>query len=102
MLLFPWLLNHFQTHNVALASTVAQFVVCLQGSGKISAQGPIAEVVRNSKGFIEELNASGKSVHKASDVVDPQPNPSNSDPSTGKLTVPEEMEVGHVSRNACE
>ena len=94
------LIDLAQTHNVALASTVAQFTVSLGRGGKIAAQGSIADALKNSKIFADELETSRKLVEEANEDVDtPAAQPQQVD---GKLMVAEEVEEGRVSWNACK
>ncbi|KAH6916785.1 ATP-binding cassette transporter [Coprinopsis sp. MPI-PUGE-AT-0042] len=86
------------THNVALASTVAQFVVSFGGDGKILSQGSISDALKNNKALVEEVEAKQELAKTADDEVDPDPNPSQ--PADGKLIVAEEMQEGHVSWDA--
>ncbi|KAH6916807.1 ATP-binding cassette transporter [Coprinopsis sp. MPI-PUGE-AT-0042] len=86
------------THNVALASTVAQFVVSFGGDGKILSQGSISDALKNNKALAEEFETDQELAQKADDEVDPDPKPSQ--PADGKLIVAEEMQEGHVSWDA--
>ena len=79
----------FKTHNVALASTVAQFAVSLGKGGRISAQGSIADTLKNSQTFAEELETSRKLMDEADEANSPVTGP---EPTGGKLMVAEEVE----------
>ncbi|KAH6912895.1 ATP-binding cassette transporter [Coprinopsis sp. MPI-PUGE-AT-0042] len=85
------------THNVALASTAAQFVVVL-GEGKVVSQGSISEALRSNRALAEEFKTDKEMITKVNDEVDQEPMLSK--PIDGKLIVAEEVEQGRVSWNA--
>ncbi|KAH6916799.1 ATP-binding cassette transporter [Coprinopsis sp. MPI-PUGE-AT-0042] len=86
------------THNVALASTVAQFVVSFGGNGNIVSQGSVTETLKNNKAFLDEFENEQALIKRANDEVDSETKPSQ--PADGKLIVAEEVEEGHVSWDA--
>ncbi|KAG2023135.1 ATP-binding cassette transporter [Coprinopsis cinerea AmutBmut pab1-1] len=87
------------THNVALASSVAEFAVSLGGDGKVLAQGPISEVVKHDKRLIKQVNEEERILHKSEEEIDPK-GKAPPDSADGKLIVEEEVEEGHVSWSA--
>jgi ABC-type glutathione transport system ATPase component len=88
-----------QTHNVALASTLAQFVVVL-GNGRIVSQGSVSDTLKSNRALAEKFEADQGLTETLDNVTDPEPKPPN--PSNGKLVVAEEVEQGRVSWSARE
>ncbi|KAF8744087.1 P-loop containing nucleoside triphosphate hydrolase protein, partial [Rhizoctonia solani] len=89
------------THNVAMVSEVADFVISLGTDGRIASQGTIDEAYRSNPKLKaeaekdEELERKGDQVVDDSNPVDKR-NDSNKK-SDGKLMVAEEVAEGHVS-----
>jgi hypothetical protein len=88
-----------QTHNVALASTVAQYVVSFGKGGRILSQGSISDALKINPALAEDSAAEQGLADKA-DGSNSDPKPSQA--AGGKLIVAEEMQEGHVSRDACK
>jgi hypothetical protein len=87
-----------QTHNVALASTVAQSIVTFNGKGNIISHTSAADALKNDAVFVQEFQTDHAIRQKADEEFDQEP----SEPVNGKLIVAEEMEEGHVSWDARE
>ncbi|KAL5534538.1 hypothetical protein ACEPAG_1001 [Sanghuangporus baumii] len=88
------------THNVAMVSPIASFVVCLGTDGRIASQGTVAETMASDKEMQAEIEKSEEAIKKAEEasVVDgPKGEAGKSD---GKLVVAEEIAEGHVSWKA--
>ncbi|KAJ1309716.1 hypothetical protein OPQ81_006481 [Rhizoctonia solani] len=89
------------THNVAMVSEVADFVISLGTDGRIVSQGTIDEAYRSNPKLKAEAAKDEELEHKGDQVVDDS-NPadkkddSNAKKPDGKLMVAEEVAVGHV------
>ncbi|TFY55109.1 hypothetical protein EVJ58_g8459 [Rhodofomes roseus] len=86
------------THNILLASPIADFVVALGANGTISSQGSIANALEHDKALATEVAKEEAEIEKAEATVDEQvPEEATED---GKLVVEEEVAVGHVGWQA--
>ncbi|KAH9840299.1 uncharacterized protein C8Q71DRAFT_703286 [Rhodofomes roseus] len=86
------------THNILLASPIADFVVALGANGTISSQGLIANALEHDKALATEVAKEEAEIEKAEATVDEQvPEEATED---GKLVVEEEVTVGHVGWQA--
>ncbi|CAE6498063.1 unnamed protein product, partial [Rhizoctonia solani] len=89
------------THNVAMVSEVADFVVSLGSDGRITSQGNIDEAFRLNPKLKAEAEKDQELERKGDQVVDDS-NPAdkkddaNTQKSDGKLMVAEEVAEGHV------
>ncbi|KAI9059804.1 multidrug resistance-associated ABC transporter [Trametes sanguinea] len=88
-----------QTHNVAMASPIADHVVSLGTDGRIATQGTLSKVLAKDEKLLAELSEEEKELKKADtdvDHVDPDDEaaPKKAD---GKLVVAEEIAEGRVS-----
>ncbi|EMD41587.1 hypothetical protein CERSUDRAFT_79219 [Gelatoporia subvermispora B] len=83
------------THNVAIASPIADFVVSLGTDGRIASMGSLDLALAKNKKLSQDLREEKDEIRKAEHEVDEvEPNvPARKD---GKLIVEEEVEVGHV------
>ncbi|EMD41584.1 hypothetical protein CERSUDRAFT_110134 [Gelatoporia subvermispora B] len=83
------------THNVAIASPIADFVVSLGTDGRIASMGSLDLALAKNKKLSKELQEEKEEINKAEHEVDEvEPDvPARKD---GKLIVEEEVEVGHV------
>ncbi len=95
---------HLKTHNVAMASPIAEYVVSLGTDGRIVSQGTLSKVLAKDKKLLEELAEEREELKKASNEVDPVAiNEEAAPPATdGKLVVAEEIAEGHISWPACK
>ncbi|QRW27528.1 ABC transporter transmembrane region [Rhizoctonia solani] len=88
------------THNVAMVSEVAHFVVSLGSDGRIVSQGSIDEALRLNPKLKaeaekdEELERKGEEVVDESNAVDKSE--ANAKKGDGKLMVAEEVAEGHI------
>ncbi|OSD04422.1 multidrug resistance-associated ABC transporter [Trametes coccinea BRFM310] len=87
------------THNVAMASPIADHVVSLGTDGRIASQGTLSKVLAKDEKLLAELSEEEKELKKADaevDHVDPDDEaaPKKAD---GKLVVAEEIAEGRVS-----
>ncbi|EMD41580.1 hypothetical protein CERSUDRAFT_110129 [Gelatoporia subvermispora B] len=83
------------THNVAIASPIADFVVSLGTDGRIASMGSLDLALAKNKKLSKELQEEKEEINKVEHEVDEvEPDvPARKD---GKLIVEEEVEVGHV------
>lgn len=95
---------HLKTHNVAMASPIAEYVVSLGTDGRITSQGTLSKVLAKDKKLLEELAEEREELKKASNEVDPVPVDEEVAPpkADGKLVVAEEIAEGHISWPACK
>ncbi|KAL0950639.1 hypothetical protein HGRIS_007427 [Hohenbuehelia grisea] len=89
------------THNVAMASPVADFVVTLGTDGRVVSSGSVSEALAKNKSFAKEVEQSEKAADKAEELIDDAQvteagAEAKSKPADGKLIVEEEIEEGHV------
>ncbi|KAH9945600.1 hypothetical protein B0H21DRAFT_822934 [Amylocystis lapponica] len=75
------------THNVAMASPIADFVVSLGSDGRLSSQGSLSKALAKDKKLSAEVAEESEEVTKADQEVD-EPTEKKSD---GKLVVAEEV-----------
>ncbi|KDQ30408.1 hypothetical protein PLEOSDRAFT_1053612 [Pleurotus ostreatus PC15] len=85
------------THNVALATPVAGFVVSLGSDGQIVSKGGVAEVLADSDALKQEVAVEQAALAKAEETIDDaQVDPEDAKIAGGKLIAAEEVELGHV------
>ncbi|KAF9786031.1 hypothetical protein BJ322DRAFT_1057551 [Thelephora terrestris] len=87
------------THNVAMTSPIADFVVSLGSDGRILSQGTMSTALATSKALTKELKAGESELHRAEEAVDGDV-PEVPEGKSGKLMVAEEVAEGHVSWSA--
>ncbi|KZT65009.1 P-loop containing nucleoside triphosphate hydrolase protein, partial [Daedalea quercina L-15889] len=85
------------THNVAMASPVADFVVSLGTDGQVVSQGSMSKVLAKDEVLLKEIDEENMAIEKAEHTVDNQQPAEEGKKSDGKLVVAEEISVGHVS-----
>ncbi|KAI0774725.1 multidrug resistance-associated ABC transporter [Trametes elegans] len=87
------------THNVAMVSPIAEYVVSLGTDGHIASQGTLSKVLAKDKKLSEELAEEREEIKKAENEVDHvEPDDETAPKKTdGKLIVAEEIAEGHVS-----
>ncbi|PIL37563.1 ATP-binding cassette transporter [Ganoderma sinense ZZ0214-1] len=90
------------THNVAMASPIADFVVSLGTDGRVASQGTLSKVLAKDHKLSEEVAEEREELKKAEDEVDAVEPDSEDVPKKGdgKLVVAEEISEGHVSWSA--
>ncbi|KZT18101.1 hypothetical protein NEOLEDRAFT_1152799 [Neolentinus lepideus HHB14362 ss-1] len=93
------------THNVALASPVANFVVSIGTDGRILSQGTVSDALAKDHKLSKEVAQEEKAMEKVEDEIDSAEQdagkPDNdAKKDAGKLVVAEEVAVGHVSWSA--
>ncbi|KAG1908484.1 uncharacterized protein F5891DRAFT_993333 [Suillus fuscotomentosus] len=83
------------THNVAMASSIAHFVVSTGSNGRIVSHGSISEAIAKDGKLAAEMAKEQEVLAKDTQVVDTPEEPKAK--SDGKLVMSEEIAVGHVS-----
>ncbi|KAJ7059261.1 P-loop containing nucleoside triphosphate hydrolase protein [Mycena amicta] len=90
------------THNIALASPIADFVVTFGSDGRIQAQGTVSEISKRSA-VAAQIQEAQEVLDKEQQIVDPKvPEDSKPKSADGKLIVAEEIQMGHVSASALQ
>ncbi|PSS08857.1 hypothetical protein PHLCEN_2v3472 [Hermanssonia centrifuga] len=84
------------THNVAMASPLADFVVSIGVDGRIASQGSVSEALAKDSKLAEEF----KHEEEAIELDENEDVDEVAGTTDGKLIVAEEIEVGHVSLGA--
>ncbi|KAL1942566.1 hypothetical protein VTO73DRAFT_6168 [Trametes versicolor] len=88
------------THNVAIVSPVADFVVAMGSDGRILSQGSLASALERDSELLKEITQERTEIEKAQqEVTKSKLEAVEATNSTGKL-VAEEMEDGHVGWTA--
>ncbi|KAF8845471.1 hypothetical protein BDN67DRAFT_993677 [Paxillus ammoniavirescens] len=90
------------THNVAMASSVAEYVVSLNSNGRIVSEGNISEAIATDKKLAAEIAKEQEILKKEEEIVDKaEPTIEAKDKTKGKadgkLVMAEEILEGHVS-----
>lgn len=95
------IIRHLQTHNIALASPVADFVVHMDSNGRILSHGSLASVLEQDSDLVKEVLEEREELEKAEQEIDVEkPEDALAKQASGKLVVDEEVEVGHVGWTA--
>ncbi|KAL4247277.1 ATP-binding cassette transporter C [Abortiporus biennis] len=89
------------THNVALASPIADFVVCLGPDGRVLSKGTLSSALAKDKKLSAEVIKENDIIKIADQQIDERkPEDVPKKDSTGKLVVAEEKGIGHVGWDA--
>lgn len=96
----PCVLTRFaQTHNVVLATPIAEFVVALK-DGRIISQGSLSNALEKDKALSAAVAKETKEI-ELEDATDPKTKePAANTKAAGKLVIAEEISEGHVGWNA--
>ncbi|KAF7977580.1 hypothetical protein HWV62_3166 [Athelia sp. TMB] len=81
------------THNIAMVSPIADFVVSLGTDGRVLSQGSVSEALAKDQTLVEEVEKDQEALAKADTEIDGKVEVK----SDGKLIVDEDIAVGHVS-----
>ncbi|KAH7922933.1 hypothetical protein BV22DRAFT_1197033 [Leucogyrophana mollusca] len=85
------------THNVAMASSVAHFVVSLGSNGRVLSQGSISDAIAKDDRLAAEVAKEQEAIEDEAEVIDNEPEIKTETKGDGKLVVAEEILEGHVS-----
>ncbi|KAI0076652.1 P-loop containing nucleoside triphosphate hydrolase protein [Panus rudis PR-1116 ss-1] len=90
------------THNIAMASPLAEFVVSMGPDGRILSQGTLSNALAKDKTLSAELAQEQKAIEKDDEKLKVAPEPAQAKPKDGKgkLIVEEEVALGHVTWHA--
>ncbi|KZP16764.1 P-loop containing nucleoside triphosphate hydrolase protein [Athelia psychrophila] len=88
------------THNVAMASPIANFVVSLGIDGTVLSQGSVSDALAKNKTLLAEVIEDKRAMEKADQQVDSSQVTPEVAKVDGKLIVVEEINVGHISWGA--
>ncbi|KII86823.1 hypothetical protein PLICRDRAFT_700101 [Plicaturopsis crispa FD-325 SS-3] len=88
------------THNVAMVSPIARFVVTLGKDGKIASHGSVDHVLADDTAFFLEAQKNEADLERVEQSSDYSGLEETKQEADGKLTVPEEIAEGHVSMDA--
>ncbi|KAH9848044.1 P-loop containing nucleoside triphosphate hydrolase protein [Lenzites betulinus] len=90
------------THNVAMVSPVADFVVDMGSDGRILSQGSLSSALARDSKLLKEVEEEREEIEKANTEVDAEKPVEVAEvkQTDGKLVVAEEMEDGHVGWSA--
>lgn len=83
-----------------MASPIADFVVSLS-DGHIVSQGSVSDALQKDARLVEEVKHEEEALELEEDVEGGETADTGTKPKDGKLTVAEEIAVGHVSWPAC-
>ncbi|GJJ09002.1 hypothetical protein Clacol_003223 [Clathrus columnatus] len=84
------------THNVPLVAPIADFVVSLDINGQIASQGSLNDALSRNERLLEEVMQEQQAIKEEQEIID-APDTENDNRQGGKLVLPEEVAVGHVS-----
>ncbi|KAM5539771.1 hypothetical protein V8D89_006584 [Ganoderma adspersum] len=89
------------THNVAMVSPIADFVVDVGSDGRILSQGTLENALAHDSSLLKDVEHEAEELQKADQEIDGEKEEDvNAPSSAGKLVVAEEMEEGHVGWRA--
>ena len=96
-------MRYWQTHNVAMVSPIADFVVDVGSDGRILSQGTLENALAHDSKLLKDVEHEAEELQKADQEIDGEKAEDvNAPSSAGKLVVAEEMELGHVGWRASE
>ncbi|KZP21077.1 P-loop containing nucleoside triphosphate hydrolase protein [Athelia psychrophila] len=81
------------THNIAMVSPIADFVVSLGADGRVLSQGSVTKALAKDPTLVLEAEEDREALEKADAVIDPKVEAKTD----GKLIVDEDIAEGHVS-----
>ncbi|TFY61104.1 hypothetical protein EVG20_g7183 [Dentipellis fragilis] len=89
------------THNVAMAAPIADRVITVGLDGKVSSSDTVAEAIREDKDLSAEIKEEMEETEKALEEIDAEdPEAPDAKKADGKLTVEEDIALGHISWDA--
>ena len=90
-----------QTHNIALTRPIAQYVVAMSSNGSIDSQGSLTNVLAEDTSLRQEMEKEEQELYRAEQAIDADKvEEAMSAPTSGKLVVEEELELGRVRWDA--
>ena len=92
-----------QTHNVAMVSPIADFVVDVGSDGRILSQGTLSTALARDEKLLKEVQYDAEELKRAEEEIsDEKLEDVNAKSNAGKLVVAEEIAEGHVGWHASE
>lgn len=91
-----------QTHNVAMTSSIADYVVSLGLDGRVVSCGSVSDAVAKDKTLAAELVEGVRAIKDEEKRIDQEEPDATAKQADGKLIVAEEIAEGHVSWDACK
>ncbi|KAI0782161.1 multidrug resistance-associated ABC transporter [Abortiporus biennis] len=88
------------THNIALTSPIAEYVIALGSDGRVLSQGSLSNVLAKDQKLSAELAKETKEIAEADKEIDEESPDELAKKVAGKLIVEEEVEMGHVGWTA--
>ncbi|KAI0317990.1 hypothetical protein OF83DRAFT_1118292 [Amylostereum chailletii] len=88
------------THNIAMATPIADYVVSLGVDGHIASRGTVSDALAVNKALQHEVQEEKEVIEKSDKEVDHDDPDGKSKQADGKLIVAEEVALGHVSWSA--
>ncbi|KAI0052513.1 P-loop containing nucleoside triphosphate hydrolase protein [Auriscalpium vulgare] len=85
------------THNVAMASPIAEYVVALSLDGTIASRGSVSEALAKDEILQEELQEELQEIQADDKEIDAESPDEKAKQADGKLILAEEVAEGHVS-----
>jgi hypothetical protein len=89
-------MKFLQTHNITMASPIADFVVSIGSNGHVLRQGSLSSALEFNKDLSADVDADKREVRLAQELDTETPDVHINNGS-GKLIVAEEIAEGHVS-----
>ena len=99
------LTTSLQTHNVAMVSPIADFVVDVGPDGRILSQGTLENALARDSQLLKDIEHETEKLHEVdqdAEIDGEKTEDVNAQSSAGKLVVAEEIEEGHIGWAACE
>ncbi|KAH8986104.1 hypothetical protein EDB92DRAFT_1818416 [Lactarius akahatsu] len=90
------------THNVAMATPLADYVVSLGKDGRIASRGSVSDAIKKDKTLAKELAEDTRVIKDDENKIDSQEPDETVKQADGKLILAEEIAEGHVSWDAGE
>ncbi|KAH9028052.1 ABC transporter type 1, transmembrane domain-containing protein [Lactarius deliciosus] len=90
------------THNIAMASPLADYVVSLGKDGRIASRGSISDALKKDKALEKELHESIRVIEDNEKKIDSEEPNETAKSADGKLILAEEIAEGNVSWDAGE
>ncbi|KAI0068098.1 P-loop containing nucleoside triphosphate hydrolase protein [Artomyces pyxidatus] len=84
------------THNVAMASPIADYVVSLGSNGTIASRGSVSDAITRDDKLQAEFIEEEKEIEQDDKEIDAEDPDAEAKPKDGKLVVSEEVAIGHV------
>ncbi|KAI9444465.1 P-loop containing nucleoside triphosphate hydrolase protein [Lactarius indigo] len=88
------------THNVAIATPLADYVVSLGKDGRIASRGSVSDALKKDKTLAKELSKGTRAIKGDEEKIDSVKPDETVESANGKLILTEEIAEGHVSWDA--